>query len=586
MSNLRSKQSRCPLIHLSIEADYSAAAAYFRLLGPFYAKDQWSQLELVMFDMYARCLERLKRSEEYVQAGLKIITVLARMRKSKTKHDTHLPNKLASRGYLAKVIATSMGLRQPVVIALTEVFGNIALSSYIKHEDHKDSYYFKLEIDHVLQEDMQADEVRCKLVGDNPEKGAEIWLSAQSVVFQPQSRVTVYVESNKMIPGWFLLDQIQIEAGKIRFVHQLLDQDDNTLTLHHKIGTNGSSSKSSLYRILLWPQPKALDVELSKSVAIDLSKRRSLTFKVSSGWNNISKGSMIAKSGSAGLRLHIFEASFHGVSTKTPKVKEPGTIDFASLSPHEILQIEIPYTLENDLSEVAIKVEVSYTTADGDFAFASLMKTNVALALGITVQDNFQQDSLISKFTMGTATATPVRIAGCEVEGTEDFSVMSLPLPPRTDVFPEQPASFMCKIRRKSYGNASARRHASQRGLKLCIDYTCISEDIEKVITKLLAASVANSPLAQFARLIMRPVLDLMKSRIDVKELERIGVLRKFDLPPLHDEALKEVVRGLPPKGQHSLLHWLQLWQKVSLPSDNLRYMLNVCRRTPQSPYP
>ena len=526
-----------------------------------------------MFDMYAKCLERLKRNEEYVQAGLKIIAVLARMRKSRSNHETHILDKIASKGYLAKIIANSVALREPVVVALTDVFGDVALSPYIKHEDHKDSYYIKLVIDHVLQEELQADEVRCKLVGDDPDRRTELWLSAQSVVFQPQSRVVIYVESSKMVPGWFLVDQIQISVGKIMLVYRLLDQDDSALTLHRK--SNDFSSQPSPYRLLLWPQPEALNVELSKSLAIDLSKRRSLTFTIASGWNDISKGSMIAKAGSAGLRLHIFEAGFSGPSAKTSKIKEPGIIEFSSLRPDEVLQVEIPYSLENDLNEVSTKIEVEYTTANGVFAFAALMKTNVTLALGINVQDNFQKDFLISKFTMGTATTTPVRITDCKVYGTEDFSVMSLPLPPRTDVSPKHPASFMCKIKRKPHGGNTAKKHASHRGLKLCIDYICISEEIEQTITKLFTNSIAKSPFSQLARLLMQPIIDFIKTGINTEALEQIGVSRKFDVPSIHDDALMEVLKGLPPKRCQSLLRWLRKWQEVG-PSER-RFFSTVC---------
>ena len=521
-----------------------------------------------MFDMYAKCLERLKRNEEYVQVGLKIVAVLARMRKSRSNHETPILSKIVSEGYLTKAITNSAGLREPVVLALTDVFGNVALSPYIKHENHKDSFYIKLVIDHVLQEELQADEVRCKLVGDHPDNRAELWLSAQSVVFQPQSRVVIYVESSKMVPGWFLVDEIQLSVGQIILVHRLLNQDESKLTLHHK--NNDFSSQSSPYRLLLWSQPEALNVELSKSPAIDLSKRRSLTFKITSGWNDISKGNMIAKSGSAGLRLHIFEANFYGPSAKMSKIKEPGVIEFSSLGPHEVLQVEIPYSLENDLNEISIKIEVEYTTANGFFTFATPIKTNVTLALGINVQDNFQKDFLISKFTMGTATTTPVRIKNCKVQGTEDFIVMSLPLPPRTDVFPKHPASFMCKIRRKSHGDNTARKHASQRGLKLCIHYTCISEEIEQIITKVFMNSIAKSPFSQLARLLIRPILDFIQISINTEALEQIGVSRKFNIPAILDDALMEVLKGLPPKRYQSLLRWLRAWQEVGPSEDHV----------------
>ena len=566
-----------------------AAAAYFRQLGPYYAKDQWSELELIMSDMYAQCLEYLGRNEEFVEISLKIITRLAETLKtnSSSQHNHSTPfGVVARKGYLSKVVSASNALRECVLASLDNYSGSIFLGHYIKHESRNDSFFLRIDIDHILMEGFHADEVRCKLTWEDTDADDEIVLSAQNVDFEPQSRVIVYLASNKMIPGNFVVDQIQVCAGQLVFIHNLSGTRDDTSIQQRSI-TDFSSKKGHHHRVVLWPQPKALDVQLSMFNTRNLAQRRSLLLKVFSGWNSITRGSLTVRAASAGLRLHTSDAQNHWPSIPIISTTEPGLIKFDRMLMETVLQVQLPYTLENDLSEIMIKVEVAYTTSKGDFVYASTLKTKVTLALVINVQDNFQKESLISKFTMGTATTIPVRIMACEVHGTEEFSVTSLPMPPRTDVFPRRPASLFCKIIPKKGKKDAEEHHRSQRELRLSIQYACLDEEIEATVEDRFKSMIEVSPFSKMARLLVQPIISYILDGIRREGFEIIGLLREFNVPLLHEGALDYIVDGLPPKYRGPLLLWLQKWQKVSFSrtiaptilnpgSDILQY---ICRR-------
>src|SRR5881396_1908253 len=53
--------------------DYATAATHFHRMAPFYAEGGWSLVETSMLIMYARCLKKLERNEEYAGVILRLL---------------------------------------------------------------------------------------------------------------------------------------------------------------------------------------------------------------------------------------------------------------------------------------------------------------------------------------------------------------------------------------------------------------------------------------------------------------------------------------------------------------------------------
>ena len=509
-----------------------------------------------MFDMYAQCLEHLKMDEEFVRLGLKVISRSAELRRARA-----FPDALREE-YLSRVIFTSTNLRKNVEVPLDQCFGDVSLSRYIKHENLKDSFYLRMDVDYLLLEGFKADEVRCKLLCEDFNADTELWLSAQNFHFEPQSRATIYLKSHKMMPGWFVIDQIEIAAEQVVFVHKVSKGTGSILT-PQRSNVEASSAAQELHRILVWSQPRALDVQLSKSKVISLDQRKSLLMRICSGWNDVSRGTLTVRAGSAGLRLHTADADFDGPSSPKASVTEPGLIRFETLSPDTTLKARVPYTLENDVSEITVKIEAAFTTDQGNFTFTFTRKINIALPLGINVQDNFQEDWLISKFSMGPAMGIPVRITSCKVDGTDAFSVLSLPLRSDADISRGRPASFMCKVKRKQGTTGASMGDHSQRTLRLHIGYACLDAEIEASLKSRLNSSIASSPFLKMSRLLLQPIVHTILGGMSEQDMETVAILREFRIPSLHEGALAHVIDGLPHKCRGPLLKWLHHWQEV-----------------------
>lgn len=181
--------------------DYPTAAAYFRQLAPFYAQGQWSEVELVMLDLYARCLENLDRKEEYVNIVLKIVAkqVEAVRRRHNASRDIRLEEPLSkARGsstYLESLIAASKHLGEPVVAPMERYIEDVSLDPQIQHHDSEDTFFMILKIKQRMQEKFSVDEVRVRLVGTGDEQGTEIYLTANSTVLAARDVCKISVAS-------------------------------------------------------------------------------------------------------------------------------------------------------------------------------------------------------------------------------------------------------------------------------------------------------------------------------------------------------------------------------------------------------
>ena len=164
--------------------DYAAAASYFRQLAPFYAQGQWSELELVMLDLYAQCLGHLDRKEEYVSVALKIVAKQVETnRRSRDNWKAGLPKSNsaateASRSYLHNLITTSKSLERQIVAPVERYFGHVSLDSQIRHNEKHDSFHLLLKLKLQALETLPAEEIRVCLVRMTEEQRSELWLTA------------------------------------------------------------------------------------------------------------------------------------------------------------------------------------------------------------------------------------------------------------------------------------------------------------------------------------------------------------------------------------------------------------------------
>lgn len=181
--------------------DYAAAASYFRQLAPFYAQGQWSELELVMLDLYAQCLNHLDRKEEYVSVALKIVAkqVEANRRSGHgwqaDPQRSNLTVTETSRSYLHSLIAASTSLERQIVAPVERYFGHVSLDPRIRHSDKHDSFHLFLKVKLQVLETLPAEEIRVCLVRMTGEQRSELWLNAADVTIAAGEITKIFVAS-------------------------------------------------------------------------------------------------------------------------------------------------------------------------------------------------------------------------------------------------------------------------------------------------------------------------------------------------------------------------------------------------------
>lgn len=309
------------------------------------------------------------------------------------------------------------------------------------------------------------------------------------------------------------------------------------------------------------------DAQLHASRYMHLDKTRYLEIELSSGHNLVESGDLQVRAATAGLRLQTSEAIMaNGSFDITTKKSEPGIVRFGRMAAGSHGKIRMPFSLEHEVNEVAVRVEISYKTQAGTFILAKLLNISIMLPLGVNVQDVFKHRALFSKFTISSATTTPLRLLSTRLAGSDVFEAsggtMTLPLV----VFPRQPASMLYKIVRKPQAGRNSSSAKLKSSLSLILNYVTLEEEVEMAIAQELLHAFKDTPLQAYSRLVLPTVTAQLRAHLNSYELERIAVLNEIQTSLLASVDWRKQFSGL---GQQDLkdiasllAEALESWQK------------------------
>lgn len=363
-----------------------------------------------------------------------------------------------------------------------------------------------------------------------------------------------------MCPGLYRFDKVSIRAENILFHY---DRSPQTKTSPFATpNEHDPVAKRNQTNILLWPSPGAFEAWMSPCRTIHLENSRSIDIMLSSGRNEIARGSLVLRSGSAGLRLHTAETRLIDGQTSSFDVSQPSSILFGSQNKNTRMLLRIPYSLERDLKLIAVRIEVSYETESGEFVYACSSESPIQLPLGVNVQDIFNEQTLFSKFTISTASSIPVGVIKNRIQGTKDFSAVFPSLDDtRHDVFTRLPLCLVAKITRN--GNHGPKKTPSDNKLILHLQYTCLDQEICTVVEDLLLVDLAESGLQKYSRLLTPALSKGLRLRFSPQELESIGILREIGLGSFDDFGWKTVLARIAPDARQELEDWIIRWHMV-----------------------
>ena len=151
--------------------DYKTAANLLRQLASFYANDHWSDLELVMLQIYAQCLRYLTKPEEFVPTAIKSLRKMVPSTSGiKTKPQAASMTIPEKTSFLIRpsismrdVIAASKALSQPFIVTMNKYFDQIGLDPCVRHPPCHDGFQLLVRFRCLLTESFQVQSVQVNI---------------------------------------------------------------------------------------------------------------------------------------------------------------------------------------------------------------------------------------------------------------------------------------------------------------------------------------------------------------------------------------------------------------------------------------
>lgn len=342
-----------------------------------------------------------------------------------------------------------------------------------------------------------------------------------------------------IIPATYLVSHISLHASNI-----ILKYEHSTVS--PVFGKDNHFFRCP--RLLIYQQADAFDIKLYASKYMHLARNRSLEIELSSGWNDVVSGKLHVRAATAGLRLQTSETKVVSGSVELSKTSEVSIIRFGAMAVGTRAKLRVPFNLEHDNDDITLKLEISYTTDKGEFFFATSPRMSIMLPLGVNVQDVFKHKALFSRFTITSATTSPLRLLSSKLENSDLFQAVSgTGLTRPVVVYPRQPASMLYKITKSPLQTVSSPRTPSRvkSALALTLHYVCLEEEIDNAVTRSLEQSLQNTPLRPFARLVIPTVMSELRAHLSPHDLERIAVLSEVSTTLLSKVKWKDHFNGL-----------------------------------------
>ncbi|KAK4201677.1 trafficking protein particle complex subunit 10 [Triangularia verruculosa] len=502
--------------------EYKDAAFYFYRVIPFFGESSWALLELSMLVMYARCLKKLNKLDDYVNQALRqLLCKAAAAEKDRLQQKSRFRNTLTSvkqypeaaaiTGFLADLISVSASLSKDVRIPLTSLCCDLALDGPPFYDESQDSFSLFLDFHSLLVDEFEADVVSIRIVSKTAGGNREIWLQTEKPVTIRPGPNKVRVQSTTMMAGTFEVDQVRLSSKKV------------LLHYERELGQAVDKSSTTLKnpQVTLYQRASGLDVRLTGTKNLQLDKKKSLDLELSTGWNTVNTCEIKIRSATGGLRLVMSEAEVIGTTQATKA--EGGTFKFGAIPANSTVKVRFPFTVEQDLLDVAVRAEVTYSTERGSFTFFKTSSVPISLAVEVNVQDIFKHNALFSRFAVSSANSSPLRLFKSELLGSEVFETHFGQSPSQPVlIFPKQPTSLLYKITRK---RGIAIGPKTNKTLYLKLYYSVLQEEIEGLFEQNITVDLEASPMREYSKLIVSKVLSAVQARLSEHDLEKAALL-------------------------------------------------------------
>ena len=541
------------------QGDFGYAASYFQHVLPFYAEEGWSLMEIEALRMHSMCLEELHRKEEYVLTLLALVAKACGWRKAQDSANLRAPtfDQVADvAGVLPEALAASSELDDTVSSPAGLYFSDIYLDPEIIHGDDDNAFSMRLHLQHLLDDEVRFDRITVKLLNfDDP--GVEVWITGSDVTVE-RGVNEFLLGSTCQAFGAFWVEGIEFHANKVLLIHEPLQKDCSHASEAAELVGNTPSQLPKQAPVFLYSKENGFHAEILLAKTVHIKTPRHLEVRISSGNTDVEAVYLRLRPASAGLRLHLADASFDGITASPGSDGEPGVISLGALLPRTTCIVSVPYTQEIAGQEILIRLEANYRTTTASATHLSSVKLTTRLHLDVDVHDRFQADLLLSTFTLRATRQMPLLITEMEYAPSALLDVEKPPvLPLPLSVFEQQPGSLLYRISRKEDGLGST---AGPTPLMLNLQYTPVDDLILHMIRQSLADGLSGSPLSNFRGLLIPFLLRRCKLLLSMSDAELALLLFEARVPSFEEVGWAEVVRGLPRVVHDDVTSWLRRW--------------------------
>ncbi|KAA8911750.1 trafficking protein particle complex subunit 10 [Sphaerosporella brunnea] len=552
--------------------EYETAASHLQRMTEFYETQGWGLIETTLLGMYAKCLKEMQKSEEYVSVLLKLLKKSAAAEKARLhrlagKDDGETPivqsplGRLNAEhidvcGYVSEVVKLSGDVSPEITTPMLNLWSDISVDPYPRHLTDRDGFEVGVRMRYLLNDSLPVDRITVRVVSAPPLQGRELTLESTSGVVMRRGIVKASVTTSQTIPGRYIVEQLAIHVGKLKFMHEFMARTTPEVPLGLVSNSAAAASLAKKTKISFYPSPRGLTGKLQMPKEIHLEKMRMVEIVVLAGENNISKGQLRIKSATAGLRLITSSLeALTGSDVVVVNAETPGTLGLQDFSAGSEIRLRLPYNSDNELTELMVRLEVDYTTEKGQFAFIETLNALVALPLAVNVQDIFKEHALYSKFQVSTAAAeVPLRICTVNLRDSKTFYAEGgQGTSGRMTVFSKQPANFTYKIKRKEDVVEPP------ESLALVIEYTNMDEELRHTVSNIFEEELEAAGFGRYVHWLLPNFFARFRHRSPT-ELETAALLEEFEIGTYEEYGWEDALEAIDPRSgeREKIETWLK----------------------------
>ncbi|PHH76427.1 hypothetical protein CDD80_1536 [Ophiocordyceps camponoti-rufipedis] len=510
--------------------EYRAAAGYFHRTTAFFGEDGWSSLELSMLMMHSRCLLEMKSDDEFVRVALKLLVKACAAAKTRLREKPSAGRGRFTKesppldGIVDRLFGMAKSLPREMRVPLASLFTDVRLEGAPTYEDGRDACFASVDLFSLSPREMVMDTAKMVVTSGDGSRAVTFEMRGSFRMVPGRNRVTL--ECKSVIPGLYSVSHLSLRSSKM-VIHYDCRPDEP-----------GESDMFPQPKIRLFQRTSSLDVRVRASNDVMLDQNGSLDVEVSTGWNELKSCELRLKPATGGLRLLTTETRVVDSTVELARRPEGGTFALGPLREGTSVTLRVPYSVELDLAEVVIKVEATYVDQAGEtFFLAKTPTVTISLAVGVNVQDVFKHEVLFSRFSVSTATASPVYLYDSSLQdsGLFEASFGAWPAEHAVAVFPKQPASLLYRIKRKK-GSVSQANNKAGRTMHLRLSYAVLQSEIEALVRDSVTRTLGAEPdLAEYARLAADCAASEVRARLQGHHLERAALTGRLSAAAVLD---------------------------------------------------